>query len=174
MTTPYVDPQTVHNPATGTSPPASWGDTVRDDLEFLIAPPSVKANRTATQSITSGTWTSVDFTAADSWDTDAFHSTTTNSTRITIPAGLGGRYAFIAQAEMATGTNTRAMRLLVNGTTVEKVADLFIGTSNIWAGSGSLELALVASDYVELQVWQATGGALNLTKATLSARWVSR
>ena len=33
----YTDPQTVHNPATGTSPPATWGDTVRDDLQYLHA-----------------------------------------------------------------------------------------------------------------------------------------
>ena len=33
MTTPYVDPQTIHNPSTGASPPASWGDAVRDALE---------------------------------------------------------------------------------------------------------------------------------------------
>lgn len=31
----YTDPQTVHNPATGTSPPAAWGDTVRDDIVYL-------------------------------------------------------------------------------------------------------------------------------------------
>ena len=174
MTTPYVDPQTVHNPATGTSPPASWGDTVRDDLEFLIAPPSVKANRTAVQSITSGTWTSVEFTAADSWDTDAFHSTTTNTSRFTIPTGLGGRYLLVGQVEMVAGTNTRAVRFSVNGTTTHKVADLYLSNSNIYAGSVSLELALVAADYVELQVWQATGGALDLSRATFSARWVSR
>ena len=42
MTTPYVDPQTVHNPTTGTSPPASWGDTVRDNQQYFSTPPSVK------------------------------------------------------------------------------------------------------------------------------------
>lgn len=31
----YADLNTIHNPATGTSPPASWGDQVRDNFEFF-------------------------------------------------------------------------------------------------------------------------------------------
>lgn len=31
----YVDLNTIHNPATGTSPPASWGDAVRDNFEHF-------------------------------------------------------------------------------------------------------------------------------------------
>lgn len=31
----YADLNTIHNPSTGTSPPASWGDQVRDNFEFL-------------------------------------------------------------------------------------------------------------------------------------------
>jgi hypothetical protein len=32
---PYVDPQSVHTPRPGTAPPSTWGQTVRDDLEFF-------------------------------------------------------------------------------------------------------------------------------------------
>lgn len=31
----YVDLNTLHNPATGTSPPASWGDAVRDNFDYF-------------------------------------------------------------------------------------------------------------------------------------------
>ncbi len=31
----YVDLNTIHNPSTGVSPPASWGDQVRDNFEFF-------------------------------------------------------------------------------------------------------------------------------------------
>jgi hypothetical protein len=31
----YVDLNTIHNPATGTSPPASWGDQARDNDQYL-------------------------------------------------------------------------------------------------------------------------------------------
>jgi hypothetical protein len=174
VTTPYVDPQSVHNPATGTSPPASWGDTVRDDLEFLIAPPSVKANRTASQSVAASSWTAIEFTAADSWDTDAFHSTTTNPSRLTVPTGLGGRYVAIAQLEMAAGTNTRALRLDINATSTIRYFDFYLSTSNVWVANGVLEVALAAGDYVELEAYQASAGALNVTAASLALRWVAR
>lgn len=174
MTTPYVDPQTVHNPATGTSPPAAWGDTVRDDLELLIQPPSVQAVRTAVQSVATSAWTSVDFTAADAWDTDGFHSPTSNSTRITIPVGLGGKYIVHPYVELAAGTNTRAVRVLVNGATAYRLFDFYLSTSNVFVFASSLPLALAAGDYVELQVYQASGGALNLTGSTFTVRWFSR
>lgn len=32
---PYVDLNTIHNPSTGTAPPASWGDAVRDNFEHF-------------------------------------------------------------------------------------------------------------------------------------------
>lgn len=174
MTTPYVDPQTVHNPATGTSPPAAWGDTVRDDLELLIQPPSVQAVRTAVQSVATSAWTSVDFTAADAWDTDGFHSTTSNSTRITIPVGLGGKYIVHPHVELAAGTNTRAVRVLVNGATAYRLFDFYLSTSNVFVFASSLPLAISAGDYVELQVYQASGAALNLTLSTFTVRWFSR
>ena len=45
----------------------------------------------ATQSIADITLTAVSFTAADSWDTDSIHSTSTNPSRLTVPSGLGGK-----------------------------------------------------------------------------------
>ena len=151
MTTVYVDPQTIHNPAAGGKPPATWGDTIRDDLEFLIAPPSVKAKRTTTQSISNATLTLVAFNATDEWDTDAFHDTTTNNSRLTVPAGLGGRYFVavnIGWADNATGD--REIQIKKNGSTV--IANLV--TESNWAGAQYLavEVSLAVADYVETGV----------------------
>ena len=173
MTTPYIDPQTVHNPATGTSPPASWGDTVRDDLQYFSTPPSVKAVRTAVQSISNNTSTAIAFTAADEWDTDSFHSTTTNNTRVTVPTGLGGIYHIISAASFAADDASKRIAVLkLNGTT-ELLYDSRLaqngGQCNLFT---PLLTRLAAGDYLEVFVFQLSGAALNVT-GSLSAHWVS-
>jgi hypothetical protein len=174
MTTPYIDPQTVHNPATGTSPPASWGDTVRDNQQFFSTPPSVKTRRTAVQSIPNNTFTAVAFTAADTWDTDGFHSTTTNNSRITVPAGLGGIYHVIGSVNFAAGAdNTRLVKIQLNGSSDVTV---YQGTNGVggpaFAVSVPNMVQLAAGDYIELVCYQFSGSALSIT-ATMSAHWVS-
>jgi hypothetical protein len=172
MTTPYVDPQTVHNPTTGGSPPASWGDTVRDNQQLFSTPPSVKAVRTAVQSLANNTTTALAFTAADEWDTDSFHSTVTNNTRVTIPSGLGGKYYLTANVQHGTGgTGGRQIVLRKNGATNinSVVTDSAVGN---WFASNTVMVALVPGDYVEVMCFQYTGAALNIT-GTFSANWVS-
>jgi hypothetical protein len=174
MTTPYVDPQTVHNPTTGGSPPASWGDTVRDNQQLFSTPPSVKAVRTAVQSLAHNTTSALAFTAADAWDTDSFHSTTTNNTRITVPTGLGGKYHLLGSVTFAAGADaTRLLTIRLNGATeIARLQD----TNGVPAGAFSAAVpimyALAAGDYIELMCYQFSGVALNIT-GTLSAHWVS-
>ncbi len=150
---PYVDPNTVHNPATATVAPASWGDTVRDDLEFLVAPPQFAARATATQNVSTATDTVLTAPTED-YDTNSMHSTTTNTSRGT--AVTAGKYrcsAIVAWDSDTTGR--REVRFLVNGSTqhpcsvIAAVAGL---TSNI-----TKTLVLAANDYVEVQVWQNSG-----------------
>ena len=50
----------------------------------------VKAVRSAVQNLTDSTTESCVFTAADTWDSDAFHDPASNAARITIPTGLDG------------------------------------------------------------------------------------
>lgn len=176
MTTPYVDPQSLHNPTVGGHPPASWGDAVRDGLEFLIAPPTVRAKRTSgSLSVVTSTWTPLTLNNADDWDTDAFHDPTTNSERITIPTGLGGRYRFDGLITYGgSSAGFRMIRLLVNGATDWRVfqgAPVPAGTATVVAFSHVLELA--AGDYVQTDVWQSSGGNLGVT-GYLTATWESR
>ena len=51
----WADLNTIHNPATGTAPPATWGDGVRDNFQFL-------AGMAAAQVLTSQTTTSTSYT----------------------------------------------------------------------------------------------------------------
>lgn len=171
MTTPYIDPQTVHNPTTGTSPPASWGDTVRDDLQLFSTPPSVKAIRTAVQSLANATHTALAFNAADQWDTDSFHSTTVNNTRITVPTGLGGIYHITGAAIFGPGADAiRNVRIMLNGVT--QIAVIQQTQGDDFGVTLSVLYKLAAGNYVELTCYQNSGAAVNGT-GTLSAHWVS-
>lgn len=151
---PYVDPNTVHNPATGGVAPASWGDTVRDDLEFLVAPPQFAARATATQNVSTATDTVLTAPTED-YDTDSMHSTTTNTSRGT--AVTAGKYrcsAIVAWDSDTTGR--REVRFLVNGSTQHTVG--VVAASTQVTQNVQKMLVLAAGDYVEVQVWQNSGG----------------
>ena len=175
MTTPFVDPQSLHNPATGTSPPASWGDAVRDGVVFCATPPSCKANRSTTQSIGDITLTAVSFTAADSWDTDSFHSTVSNQSRLTVPSGLGGKYLIVASVSWANNsTGWRDLRIRANGSTDLVVARVGIGAANPYPISTITTVEqLAAGTYVEVTAWQNSGAALDVTAANVVIMQVS-
>ena len=56
------------------------------------------------------TWDSEDF------DTDGFHSTSSNTSRITIPSGKGGKYLLVAQTTFASNaTGVRIWKIFKNG-----------------------------------------------------------
>lgn len=175
-TTPYVDPNTVHNPTTGGEPPAAWGDTVRDGLEFLIDPPRCKAIRSsAVQVIPTSTWTTVTFPDADAWDTDAFHTPT--ESELTVPTGLGGIYLALAVLQLDDSpTGNRAARFLVNGsqifgsTAVESADTLGAKT----AITCTEEIELLDGDIIELQVYHQRTVDLDLDWARFSLRFVAR
>lgn len=171
MTTPYVDPQTVHNPATGTSPPASWGDTVRDNQQLFASPPMVKAVRNA-QAIAHNTMTAISFTDPDEWDTDNFHSTVTNPTRLTIPTGLSGKYLIQVNLGYANGpAGTRYIKIQKNGATALTVIQ-DDDAANIWYSNAMAMAHLTATDYVEVIAYQYSTWAL-FAQTSISLTWMS-
>lgn len=173
MTTPYADPQGVHNPATGNSPPAIWGDTVRDDIVTLATPPGCWVNRTATQSAANVTFTYIAFSAADTRDTDTYHDIFTNNTQMKVPTGFGGIYRLTATVDWdinATGSRLIGWRLngstITWGSTTSGVAT--IGTRSHFSD----EIRLTAGQYVEIVCYQASGGALDITLARAQLTWL--
>lgn len=176
----YADPQSTHNPTTGQVIPASWGDIVRDDLEYLARnKPHAKATRTSTQSINTATWTAVSLTSED-FDVGGMHSTASNQSRLTIPTGEDGKYVFTGDAKFAsnaTGT-LRAARLVKNGTTViAHTQGMASGSYLAYMNVSTGPIALVATDYIELFVFQDSGGALNTSvtdgNTFLTGMWVA-
>lgn len=114
------------------------------------------------QSLTNNTWTTLTFNS-EFYDTDAYHSTATNTGRFTIPAGKTGYYQINAQTVFeANVTGFRLVRVLKNGATT-------IGTSGDNASvSGTMypqaicimSFYLTAGDYIEMQAIQSSGGSL--------------
>ena len=115
----------------------------------------------ASQSISNTTYTILNFNS-EVFDTDTFHDTATNSSRITIPSGKDGKYLIVAKfhfAGNASGTN-RLGGIVKNGTNVGLFRGIN-GNSSSVGWNASVILDLVATDYIEIQVYQDSGGNLD-------------
>lgn len=125
MTTAYNDPQNVHNPSTGGVPPATWGDTVRDDLQTLANPPGcVLTSNDQISAAASGAWYNLSW-ANELRDTDNYHAGTGDT--IVIPATLGGWYHLSGSIvfNYASGdTGVRMVRYTVDGAGDNRMAVL--------------------------------------------------
>jgi hypothetical protein len=103
--------------------------------------------------------------------THAFHSDSTNRSRMTIPSGLDGDYLCFFAFNLG-GTDSggsRRARLLKNGSTLATLlspdapaAIAAIETTAYYA------VGLAAGDYLEVQVYQDSGGALNFTMSSFT------
>jgi hypothetical protein len=102
------------------------------------------------------------------------HDTVTNNSRLTIPTGGGGLYLVKATVVFTpNATGMRAAQLLKNGAVIGTFATMLtVGSS---AGEESTVhvtqlLELAAADYLEVQGYQASGGALNVGHASSRER----
>lgn len=143
---------------------AIWNAGVRDNAIFFAAPPMVSAQRTSNQSISNDTWTAVSYSSSEDWDTDGMHSTTVNPSRFT--ATTAGRYLVSAHMSFeANASGRRSVRTLVNGTDSDLLASVSPVSGSATVVNVSQTLALSAGDYVEFQVYQSSGGALNVASS---------
>lgn len=178
---PFADPQSVHNPSTGTSPPAAWGDNVRDNLVWLAGDgasgnpkPMVRAFNSTAQNIATATWTSMTLNS-ESYDVGGLHSTATNTSRLTIPAGGGGVYIITAHVGFTNSSagGGRLLRIRLNGATTLGAEVLCLPSPTYAAGlSATVQYKFAAGDYVECQVYQDTGVIWTATCVEFSAHWV--
>lgn len=166
----YVDPNTIHNPATSSVAPASWGDTVRDDLEWLVDRPGCAVYNSATQNVSTSSNTTLT-AGSELYDLDSMHSTVTNTSRIT--ATTAGKYRMNGVVEWdSDATGRREIYLLVNGSTAHVVSV----AAAVSGGTQTFEkiLTLAAGDYVEVRVWQNSGGTRTPTLRQFAAQHVAR
>jgi hypothetical protein len=119
-------------------------------------------HNSSNQSIATGTETIALFNS-EYFDTDSYHSTSSNTGRLTIPTGKSGKYLLIGRVWFdVNATNNREMRINKNGS-LFKIAK--------WANNGSgcevtCQISVIidatAADYYELTVTQYSGSSINL------------
>jgi len=96
---------------------------------------------------------------SENFDTDSFHSTTTNTQRITIPTGLGGKYLIqVGGAFAPATTDNRNMSLNLYVNTTQKYYSSICTTTNTpseyYAGIGlNCILDLAAGDYLTVRAY---------------------
>jgi len=130
----------------------------------------VLAYRATTYSLANSTGVVIPF-VTERFDTDGYHDNTTNPSRLTVPAGKAGYYWISFAMTFASNTSGDLLASLVkNGSTYLMTAG--VGTTNgarvctVYAQS---ILNLSVADYVYVEAFQSSGGALNLTDADESA-----
>ena len=131
----------------GTAP--EWG--AASGASFV----GVKCTSSAAQTITSGTTTVLTWDGEE-FDTDGFHSTVTNTGRITIPAGKAGYYrifGYVGGDNNATGS--RYLMIYKNG--VSAAESLLTPSTAYPTNTISTILNLAVSDYVDLRYSQNSG-----------------
>lgn len=171
---PYTDANTISNPTTGQPILAAWGDQIRTNQEFFVDPPACSIYNSTTQSIATGATGTALNANSEYYDNDSMHSTVSNTSRITIQTA--GRYLFIATVQFAANaTGNRRLAFVVNGTTTHESQLIAATTSaNSVVLTAPRSLVLAASDYVEVVVWQTSGGNLNVTLLEAAAMFQTR
>jgi len=141
-------------------------DAIQEALGYITA--FVGLYRSAVQSIPNNTWTSVSFDQ-EFQDIGDYHEGVTNPTRITVSAATAGHQLVTFRALFAVaGGGDRQARVLKNGVDV-------VGFSLLIPGDPANPIdiqhlfpvfSIAPDDYFELQVWQNSGGAIDLTGGT--------
>ena len=140
-------------------------------LDFPLQPRCVAYHNT-TQSLADATVTALLLNSEDV-DVQAMHDLVTNNSRVTIPAGADGFFKITGFAEIAYNvTGLRRLAIRKNGTTNLAQVEVGFSSNGSLANQGivtpTIEVALVATDYVELTAYQNAGGALQVGNATRS------
>lgn len=152
---------------------ADWNTYVRDAVAFFLNKPCCRVYNNANISITANTNTVLTFNT-ERYDTDGMHSTSAATSRITCVTA--GKYMIGGHINWASaGTDRRFVQILLNGSAS-------LGAQELTGGATSMSVTtcwgLVAGDYIELQVYQNSGGPLNVNAASAYspefwATWIS-
>lgn len=139
---------------------------VAADLPASIPVMSARVYNSGNLSVAFNTTTTVLFDT-ERWDTDAFHSTSSNTGRLTAPDA--GQYIISGHIRWASGAGgIREMSIRLNGTTLisANVPSPAVDTNQMYMNTVTL-YDLAAGDYVEMRVFQnqTSAAALNILAA---------
>lgn len=123
---------------------------------------SVRAFNSAAQSIPNAAWTTVTLNS-ETYDTNTMHDLVTNNSRLT--CNTAGKFMVVVAGQFATNSAGRRLcRILKNGAGSPPAAEFF-PSSVASAGCAVILMDimnLVVGDFIEFQVYQSSGGALDL------------
>lgn len=120
------------------------------------------AYKSANQSISNNTTTSVTFNT-ENFDTDGFHDNASNTSRFTVPTGKGGYYLVNGSITFAANaTGARAVYVYKNGAIANYTVQTGAIASIFSIINFNFTIKLVATDYVEIFVYQSSGGSLDV------------
>jgi len=116
-----------------------------------------KVYNNANFTLTNNAYTLLTFNS-ESFDTDAFHSTSTNTSRLTIPTGKAGKYrvSFTGLVGGQAASTKLVPRFYKNGS-----GDALAAQQNAYTDDNSAYLStmydLIAGDYIEIYLYQNAG-----------------
>lgn len=121
------------------------------------------AYRSTTLSLTADTAVIVTY-ANESYDTDGFHSTSTDTSRMTVPSGKAGKYLCIVNFFATGGSSRFIMYPYKNGSNAGGSPNWSYvidnrGFGNAGAATGLWVMDLAVADYVEVALYSATNTA---------------
>jgi hypothetical protein len=154
---------------------AAAHNIIATDVNNLIVPPAVRAIRTTNQSIATSSLSQLSFDSSAQFDTDSMYSSAA-PTRITInTTGIYIVTCRLTCGAFGVGTGTLYMEVLKNGAaTVPISADERNGRTEGANEQGlAVILELVATDYLQVNIFQNSGTAKNY-KGHLAATWIGR
>lgn len=126
-----------------------------------FSPPSARAYHSTNQSINNTVGTALALNS-ERFDTDTIHDTVTNNSRLTCKTA--GKYLIFGHVEWAANvTNNRQVSILVNGATNIAISAQPANVNALTTRQSISSIySLAVNDYVELFVYQDSGGALNV------------
>lgn len=103
---------------------------------------------------------------SERYDSNAYHDTATNNSRMTVPAGLGGKHAIGGHVDWGTGgTGARQTGILLNGVTLIALVQGAASAQGV-VHSLSTDYTLIAGDYVEMRFFHTEGAAVTIPAST--------
>mgnify|MGYP000860330672 CR=1 FL=1 len=129
--------------------------------------PAARVYNSGALALSAGVWTTLTFNS-ERYDTDAVHSTVTNTGRLTVPSGGDGLYLIGGCVEFDTtslGSGVRVgVRILLGGTTtIARQVVYGIHSDEDTALAINCMYLLSATNYVELQAYSSAGLNVNVT-----------
>jgi hypothetical protein len=165
---PYVKNTTWADGSGGGTPDtAAKKNIIEDGIFNAHNAPAVRVFHNANQSITTATETALAFNS-ERFDqaggaASTQHDNTTNNSRLTcLYAGIYAIEACIEWATNATGERLLVIRHSVGPTAIAR-SRFSAGAASIISQTTSCHYALAVNEYVEVTVYQNSGGNLNVT-----------